>query len=178
MRWYLTPNMLAKLYPDCFYLWWRGYCLMGNLFHILWPCSNIRSFWQKIFQILSDSFRRTHCPKSRPGSLKPGNSLPPNCKTIVNILLSAKPIITRHWKKELAPNRSEAVYIIQQHYLTERSLAVPLDTLPAFEKSWKPWLECYSVWLCLMLQNCYTPSIWPCNISWLSRLILVAPKVS
>lgn len=43
--WYLTPCHVAFFSPGGSPLCWRGYGQVGNLFHILWACKNLRIFW-------------------------------------------------------------------------------------------------------------------------------------
>lgn len=117
--------------------------LAGNLYHILWTCKSIRSFWRKIFQFISNI--SGILTAQNPGlaiiniSL---DSFPILYRNVIdNLLLSAKLTITRNWKEDLAPNPSEAVNMTQLHYSYKRAIVLYAGTLLAFDKKWKPWFD-------------------------------------
>lgn len=51
-KWYLTPYRIAKFNPSISTECWRNCAQTGTIFHILWPCSELAKFWNKIFTIL------------------------------------------------------------------------------------------------------------------------------
>lgn len=53
-KWYLTPYKLTKTYPTTDHRCWRQCGELGSLPHILWQCRSIKTFWNKIFSLLSE----------------------------------------------------------------------------------------------------------------------------
>lgn len=144
-RWCLTPYRLAKIYKTSSSLCRRGCSVSGTLLHIFWTCNNFPSFYQKTFQLILEVR----------GIITPMNSalvllnlgiekfLTHFRGIVTNILLAAKLILTRYWKRDLAPNPSEVVNVIQQHYGYEKSLIPYLSSFHAFEYIWGMWASWY-----------------------------------
>lgn len=51
--WYLTPHRLAKMYTLQPNLFWRKCEEIETLYHIVWSCKYIQSFWLQVFSLMS-----------------------------------------------------------------------------------------------------------------------------
>lgn len=99
-RWYLTPSRLSLMYPSVSPLCFRGCHMKGTMMHIWWECPKIRSFWNKIFHIISKVTALT-VPKS-PLTALLNHQIPGapkyTHKLIFFILLGAKLTLAKAWK--------------------------------------------------------------------------------
>lgn len=60
---------------------------------------------------------------------------------VLHILVAAKTMIARHWTENLAPNPSEAVYLIIMQLSLEQIYSHVNSTCASFKKLWKPWMD-------------------------------------
>lgn len=83
--------------------------------------------------------------------------------TLPHVFLSAKYLITRMRCKDLAPNISELIALINLHYTYEHSLAIRANLFPRFEQAWKLWVYWLSTWSWLIyIHECCHVSIIVC----------------
>lgn len=50
-RWYRTPRILKKMFPQQSNVCWRCGEMEGTILHIFWNCSRIRGFWSRVREI-------------------------------------------------------------------------------------------------------------------------------
>lgn len=99
-RWYMTPSRHSSIFPLVSPLYFQGCQMTGSMLHVWWDCTKIRSFCNKIFQIIS-KVTRFLIPKSPTTALL--NFLIPKVpkysqKLIYFILLGTKLSIAKAWK--------------------------------------------------------------------------------
>lgn len=141
-RWYLTPSRLSIMYPSVSPLCFRGCNMKGTMIHIWWECPKIRSFWTKIFQIISKVTALT-VPRS-PLTALLNHQIPGapkyKHKLIFFILLGAKLTLAKAWKLpkvSVIAAKRKISWIMAQ----EKMVSSMLDTSVRFEKTWEPWAK-------------------------------------
>lgn len=141
--WYLTPYKLSKFYPSQSVLCWRKCGESGTLCHILWSCISLRSYWNKIFSIMSDICSRPIVPHPELAILHLNihKFLPKFRVVIIQFLLAAKITITRKWNTIDPPNPSDAILTLNCQCEMEKLLAITNLSLTVFRDKWEPWLS-------------------------------------
>lgn len=96
----MKPYRLSKIVQDSSKYCWRNCNHIGNLFHVLWNCSRIVSFWESIARILSEI---TGLYKSLTPELALLNigldSYPNTVKTVIaHVLFAARVALASKWK--------------------------------------------------------------------------------
>lgn len=118
--WYLTPYKLSKMFPSSTPICWCCNNQTDSLYHMLWSCKNLSSFWNSVSSFITSL--RSNLLKLNPAMALLNINLdffPPQYKIIVaNILIAARLTITKLWKSIEAPNLTDVIsrLNIQGHY--------------------------------------------------------------
>lgn len=141
-RWYLVPTRQIKLFPQSSPLCFRGCDLLGSHLHILWQCPKIRSFWNKVFNLIRTV---TGAVLSQDPTIALLNKNIPNItkykqRLIHFMLLGAKITIGHAWKSpsvsfQLA--KQKITWIMIQ----EKTSSIILDKSESFKCIWEPWAQ-------------------------------------
>ena len=109
--WYLTPDVLHKIYPSTSDRCCRCNQARGTLFHIYWTCPLAVPFWNMTRELLSRLFEAPipFSPKFFLLGLSQLQLAKPYKKLLRHILTAARCLIALHWKKPLPPSQ-EALY--------------------------------------------------------------------
>lgn len=145
LRWYLTPYRIAKFVLHSSTLCWRNCGQVGTLYHTLWSCRVITQYWKAVFHLLKQILK-IHINVSPDLALLSLNieTIPTESRTIAtHILLSAKLVLTRHWKKQTAPIIQEVISTTHTHAVYEMMFASTQNWLPVAERQWKTWMVWY-----------------------------------
>lgn len=146
LRWYLTPQKIAKFQtltsPTC----WRGCQHTGTLLHTLWFCPAITNLWTDMEHILQDIF---HSPMTFKPQLAILNlntkSVPPSWRIVTtHILLVTRLLITRYWKSQMSPTITEVITLVQLHYTHESILSRGKPSHLKTSNLWFPWEQWYT----------------------------------
>lgn len=141
-RWYLTPYKLAKIYPSTSPLCWRCTDQVGSLFHILWSCKNLTSFWNSISTFIASL--TGNLLKLSPAMALLGINLdtfPFQYRILVaNILIAARLTITKMWKSIEAPNLCDVILRVNTQAYYELLLALKNYNVIHFKKHWYVWI--------------------------------------
>lgn len=140
-RWYYTPYRLAKMSLSIPSICWRECGRTGTLLHILWECPSLTSFWNTVFQCISSCTGILTPPNPELAILHINIDKFPYSQrqVITHLLLAARTLILRNWRSTTTPNLSEAISLVNDNYLIEKSLAVNSLSYRKFQESWKCW---------------------------------------
>lgn len=137
---YLTPFRVAQFYPSQSSMCWHNCGQVGNLYHILWSCKSLTSFWNQIFSLISSIIGILTSPNPTLALLNLDivNFPPPFRLVIAHILLASRMVIIRHWKEKQI---SQPVWgdCISQPYLGVWKKGFIKCVSAKFEKIWQPW---------------------------------------
>lgn len=108
-RWYRTPSVLHKIFPQVSNVCWRCMRSEGTMLHIFWECEKIRGFWKMVEETVRDitgvslgenpaAFLLNDVPMSVE---KYKNSL------LKHLLMAARACIPALWKSSVPPTRSQ-----------------------------------------------------------------------
>lgn len=120
MRWYLTPQRLAKFQPHSSFKCWRDCDHVGTLLHILWNCPLLQHLWRGVEDMIH---KVLHIPVLLTPQLSILNlsmdSIPTKLRLVtIHILLA-----TKLWKTKEVPHIAEVISLVQTHYTYEIMLS-------------------------------------------------------
>ena len=139
--WYLTPDVLHRIYPSTSDRCWRCNQARGTLFHIYWTCPLIVQFWTRVQELLT---RLVEAPiPLSPKLFLLGLSQPriakPYKKLLRHITTAARCLIALYWKKPMPPPQ-EALYArVKDVELMEKMTARIRDRLEDHDLVWERW---------------------------------------
>ena len=148
LQWYMTPSRIAKFAPQASACCWRECGEPGTLYHILWSCPLLSNYWKEVFNLLS-------VVVGLKVSMEPGlallslnvEMLPPSKRIIaVHILLSARLVIARHWKRTHPPPIHEVITTTHSHVTYEALFASSQNSLLAIRPTWQLWFDWYKLY--------------------------------
>ena len=139
MFWYKTTDGIHKynssVSPHC----WR--CSSGSLFHIFWQCSLIQPIWQEV-RLLTQEVIEVSLPFDPLNFLLglPLSGLTKNANCLAAyILLAAKRLIPLCWLSGAPPPWPRFLHLVAEIRRMEYLTASVNDSIPQFDKIWKPW---------------------------------------
>ncbi|CAH2223284.1 Hypothetical predicted protein [Pelobates cultripes] len=106
LRWYYTPQRLAKIYPGSRATCWRCNQQEGTLSHIFWYCPALSQYWQQIQDLikLRVGIDLPPAPEHYLLHMMPPEITAHEASLITHITLAAKQRIAALWKSTLAPD--------------------------------------------------------------------------
>lgn len=140
LRWYLTPDRVAKFDPSqpdtCF----RGCPEKGTFFHTWWTCKVAQAFWKKTLLLVHRLLRINlpTCPKVLLLLVFPPGLSTAHRNLICHILNAAKQTLARAWYNP-AIEMHEVYSRLSNTMLMEHCSAVLNDSVPRFHQTWDPW---------------------------------------
>lgn len=136
-RWYYILDRLARFYPDASPQCFRGCNLVGSMYHTWWICPRIRSFWNRVFHLLS-KVTGVEVPQDPAIALLNHrvDKAPKNTQTLILFMLfGAKITIASDWKKSsvsLWAVKQKVSWIMSQEQIVSKLQ----DKVQLFESSW------------------------------------------
>lgn len=142
MRWYLTPQQMAKFQSLSTPVCWGECTYTGTLLHIMWTCQSIRKLWSEIENILQKILQYPIILTPQLGILNLTIELiPPKLRLITtHVLLATKLLITRRWKTEI-PSSAEVIALVHNHYIYETVLSRGKLSYSKTHELWLPWAQ-------------------------------------
>ena len=112
----------------------------GTLFHSLWSCSKIQSFWKCIFKFLSEANSIDLEPEPCSGLLGAENAFCNKYQTqaISLCMMLAKRLILQMWKADSVPTFEMWARELGNMLHLEELRFILKDKLSIFIKIWKP----------------------------------------
>lgn len=139
-RWYLVPARVAKYLPNDSAQCFRGRSELGTLFHIWWLCPKAQIYWKEIFNITSKLFDKIipFDPAIALINLKPENITHAQFKLLIQFFTAAKQTLERAWRSSNLIVK-EALDKMNNTMTHPKMIAIDMDTIPKFERTWQPW---------------------------------------
>uniref|UniRef100_A0A8C5PGP4 Reverse transcriptase domain-containing protein n=1 Tax=Leptobrachium leishanense TaxID=445787 RepID=A0A8C5PGP4_9ANUR len=141
VRWYCTPLRLFQCVgstdPNC----WRCGEELGSYLHIWWYCSPLQNYWKWVGAVIREITDLTleHSPQTFL-LLFTGLSTASFKKSVAfRLLLAARQLIPRHWKRKSVPSLREWTVQVEEMYLVEERIASHEGTHQAFGLTWFYW---------------------------------------
>lgn len=137
-RRYLTPYKLSKIFPSSSTICWWCNNQIGTLYHMLWSCKNVSSFWNSVSVFIASL-------TGNPNKISPAMVLLSINLDIfllhyriivVNILIAARLTITKLWKSKEAPNLTEVITRLNLQAHLKLVLAQKNYSMNRFKKYW------------------------------------------
>lgn len=146
LRWYLTPQRMAKFHPQSSSKCWRECNHIGTLSHILWSCPALITLWKEVECFIQDI---CHLPIKLTPQLAILNLntelLPPPFRLVItHILLATRLLITRRWQTTLSPTLTEVITLVHSHYAYESIISKGKPSYSKIHNLWYPWSNWYS----------------------------------
>lgn len=143
LRWYLTPARLSSFNPKNPNTCWRCKSSIGDMFHVFWSCPSLRTYWEKIFRLISTI---THIEITPSPALAILNltieDIPfPFRHVTTHILLAARLNLTRQWKSDGHPTLTQVVDIVALHFSYEITLVAHTGQATKTRTYWQPWKD-------------------------------------
>lgn len=138
--WYLVPTRLVTFFPQSSPLCFRGCDHLGTLLHVLWQCPRVRSYWNKIFNLIR---KVTGIVVNQDPTIALLNRRIPKTTKYTQMLnhimlLGAKISIARAWKF-----RSVSFHLTKQNIswimYQEKTSNTILNKFKTFKCIWEPW---------------------------------------
>lgn len=141
LRWYMTPARITSINPQVPNICWRCNSSPGDLLHIFWSCHLLKTYWDSIFQLISNI---THIKTPPSPALAILNltieDLPHPFRIVTtHILMAAKLNIARHWKSDTSLTLTQVVDLVSLHYSYEHTSASDTNHYKKIQSSWQPW---------------------------------------
>lgn len=98
---------------------WRDCGSKGTLFHVMWECKSVRSFWNSIFNLLAKLTRNFLPPNPTLALLNLGiDKIPMQHRCVItHILIAAHLTITSNWRTDKAPNLIDVINRVKSQHL-------------------------------------------------------------
>ena len=108
-RWYRTPTVLHRIYPEISDICWRCLEAEGTLVHIWWECRKIQEFWKMVTETIN-TITGTNLI-DRPAAVLlldiPLSSEKYKNSLIRHLVVAARACIPAMWKQETPPSRAQ-----------------------------------------------------------------------
>lgn len=130
--WHLTPYRLAKFSPEnscC----WRCCDQSGTLLYILWSCKGLTSYWNKVFQLISQITEILTKPESALALLHLGIEHFPHNSSMSQYLSSQQ--------LRCSSEVRASTQIVNLIYSYEKSIALRTRSLYKFNQTWNTWMQ-------------------------------------
>lgn len=141
MRWYRTPAILQKIFPETSKLCWRCQQSTGTLIHIFWSCPRIRPFWGRVREIIQ-KFTDRNVPDEPAYFLHHATDTPARVykKSIVRHLLDAAKIcIPLKWKSPEPPSIATWLKKVDEISTLEDLILTSQNRGETYSKTWQLW---------------------------------------
>lgn len=129
LRWYLTPDKISRYSPQLCNRCWRNCGQKGDILHVLWDCPALSTYWNAIFNIISEITQQQVPMTPGIAILSLGiDSLPPT----YNYPHTPSSKITNHVKvekKTLPPSLTEVIDLTHLYCSYNQMMATCLGRL-------------------------------------------------
>ena len=140
-RWYRTPAVLHRIYPETSEVCWRCLEAEGTLVHIWWECRKIQEFWQMTLKTIEKitGFNLADKPSAVllldiPMTMeKYQNSL------LRHLIIAARACIPVLWKQEIPPSRAQWLAKVAEIQQMESLTMTLKDQDERYQSIWAPY---------------------------------------
>ncbi|KAF7244640.1 hypothetical protein EYD10_09237 [Varanus komodoensis] len=104
-RWYLSPNRLAKMYPNMSNRCWKCKHKSGTFYHMWWTCDKAKKYWIKIHKWLEEMLQKplTFKPEVFLLGIVPDDLSKQAMYLTLHVTTAARIAFAQHWKSEEPP---------------------------------------------------------------------------
>ena len=142
-RWYRTPAVLNRMYPQVANQCWRCQNAEGTIFHIFWECPKLKEFWTMVSETVLEvtevdlgdnpsAFLLHDIPLSNE---KYKNSL------IRHLITAAKACIPALWKTTTAPTKIQWMGRIADIQQMESLTMILREQEETYREIWAPYIK-------------------------------------
>lgn len=146
LRWYLTPDTLAKYRDGSSSSCWRGCSQEGTIMHIFWKCPLISKLWEDVSHLISSvtGQKTTLTPDLALLHINLVDVPKRYRKIVLHILLSTKLVLARKWKTSNIPTLLEIIDTTHTHHTYELMMTPDYVRYQKEKSTWSPWIEWYN----------------------------------
>lgn len=140
-RWYRTPSLLNKFFPEIPDKCWRCQEERGTLLHVLWSCPKLEYFWREIRRI-AQKFTEYNLPEDPALFLLHVSNIPGETysKLILRHLINAaRSCIVRQWRDTYPPTILTWVTRIEEVNRMEDLLLSAQNRKETYLETWGQW---------------------------------------
>lgn len=141
-RWYRTPTVLNRIFPQVSSLCWRCQGAEGTMVHIFWECPGLKEFWKMASETINEisgvslgenpaAFLLYDVPVP---TEKYKNSL------LRHLLTAAKACIPALWKSTSSPTRSQWLGRVTEIQQMENLTMMLREQEDKYRKVWTPYI--------------------------------------
>lgn len=142
-RWYHTPVVLHKIFPQTSSLCWRCGQEEGTLLHLFWNCQKIAGFWSSVREVIHQitGIHLQLSPEVFLLHLAPMGMKKYKKSLLIHLLNAAKACIPAFWKQVDPPTVGHWLGRIREIQLME-SMTQNIRTSPSTHgETWALWFE-------------------------------------
>lgn len=133
----LNPILFSKVLPQHFRTMLELVCS-----HILWSYKGLNSYWNQVFQLISQVTGILTKPDPALALLHLGiKCFPTYFHTIVIIFLSAESLVTKLWRSNQAPNLPKLIALVNLIYNYGRYIALRNESIHKSNQLWSAWIQ-------------------------------------
>lgn len=142
LRWYLTPDRVARFDPSHSSSCFRACPDIGTFFHTWWSCGVAQAFWGKISSLIHQltQISLPICPQSFLLLILPPHIPATHKKLICHILNAAKQTLAKAWYSPTIEIH-EVYTRLSGVMIMEKCTAILADSVKQFQQTWDPWIR-------------------------------------
>lgn len=141
-RWYRTPEVLNRIFPQISNLCWRCQGAEGTMLHIFWECSGLKEFWKMVSETVKE-ITGVSLGENPAAFLLHDIPLPIdkyNKSLLRHLLTAAKACIPALWKSTVAPTKIQWISRIAEIQQMENLTMTLREQEDRYREIWTPYI--------------------------------------